>query len=360
MNGTPHPCERFLREDLRDLQPYHVEPFPHRVKLDANESPYDLPPAVKRRALRELEELPFHRYPDPEARELKAALSKRLDVPAEWLAVGNGSDELIQMLLIALARPGTRVLAPEPTFSMYRILARVAGLPFVGVPLDERFELNAEALRQEVERSPRAIVFLSYPNNPTGNCWDEEVIRDLLGAPNAVFVLDEAYYEFSRRTFLPELGRRSNVLVLRTFSKAFGLAGLRVGILIADPRWIGCVEKVRLPYNVNGVSQRIARIALEHAEEIQRVVETIVAERRRLFEALAQEARLEPFPSEANFLLFRVRDGAAQAFRRLLDAGVLVRNLDRPGPLRDCLRVTVGRREENDQFLKALGVPANP
>lgn len=347
-------ARRFLRDDLRALQPYHVDTPPHRIRLDANESPFDLPDEVRNKVRQRLDAVPTNRYPDGDALALRDGLARRFGVEPERLVVGNGSDELIAYLIQALGRPDTRVVSPEPSFSMYRILAQAVGVEYRGVPLDAKFELDADAVRDAFRTDGTNLLFLSYPNNPTGNCWNADAILSLLDAPNALVVLDEAYAEFSRRSFVSWIGERPNLIVLRTFSKAFGLAGLRVGYMLAHPSWVECVNKVRLPYNVNRWSQEIARIALAHASLFEARIETVRRERDRLFAALADDRRFEPFRSDANFVLFRVHDGADDVFRRLVSRGILVRNLNRPGPLSNCLRVTAGTAEDNDAFLAAL------
>ncbi|MDA1190270.1 MAG: histidinol-phosphate transaminase [Candidatus Poribacteria bacterium] len=345
---------RFLRDNLNSLTPYHVEPIPHRIKLDANESPYDVPELIKGELRDALADLPLNRYPDSEAAVLKAALAEHLGVEPSHIAVGNGSDELIAALILALARDDARVISPEPTFSMYRILSQVAGVEFVGVPLGANFEIDPESLDAAIQPNGTNLVFFSYPNNPTGNCWDVGAIESLLVQDNVLVVMDEAYFEFSGLTFLPRLAEHKNLIVLRSFSKAFGLAGLRVGYMIADPEWVACVDKVRLPYNVNAFSQTAARILLRHAKTAEELVGQILAQRDRVAAAMAASEAFHPFPSDANFVFFRANKGAETIFRRLVDAGILIRNLNRPGAMANCLRVTAGTPDETTAFLNAL------
>ncbi len=351
---TSHLAERFLREDLAVVHPYHVEPHPHTVKLDANESPYDAPPDIKAETSSAFADIRWNRYPDSQATRLREALAARIGVPPQHLAIGNGSDEIIAALVHALGRPTTRVVSPEPSFSMYRILAQGAGVDYQGAALTPDFELDVDAVRDALTPDGLNIVFLSYPNNPTGACWDRDAIANLLDTPDVLVVLDEAYYEYSGKTFLGELGGRRNLIVLRTFSKAAGLASLRVGFMVADPEWVACVDKVRLPYNVNAMSQVAALTMLDHDDRVAEHLRWVMEERDRVLAALDDADGIERFRTNANFVLFRPAEGAQAVFDRLLAAGVLIRNLDRPGLLRDCLRVTIGTPEENTAFLDAL------
>ena len=337
-----------------DVHPYHVEPHPHTVKLDANESPYDAPPDIKAETSSAFADTKWNRYPDPQALRLRAGLAERLGVPMGHLTVGNGSDEIIAGLIHALGRHDARVVAPEPTFSMYGILARAAGVEYRGASLTPDFELDPDTLDAALRPDGTNIVFISYPNNPTGACWDRDAIANLLDIPNVLLVLDEAYYEYSGKTFIGELEGRRNLIVLRTYSKAFGLAALRVGYMIADPEWVECVEKVRLPYNVNALSQIAALTMLGHDDRVAEHLRWVMDERGRVLKALEEADGIETFRTDANFVLFRAREGAENVFNRLLAAGVLIRNLNRPGLLADCLRVTIGTPAENTAFLKAL------
>ena len=344
----------FLREDLADLTPYHVGQPPHRVKADANESPFDLPPEIRRELTEAIARLNFHRYPDPSSDLLRTQLSEQLGVDKAQIVVGNGSDELIGNFMVAFGRPDACVSFPTPTFSMFGILAQVARLKAVGLPLDEGFDLNPEAWSTHLNTHTINLVFLSYPNNPTGTNFSAEVICQILSRPDTLVVLDEAYCEFSGQTFLEERERYPNLIITRTFSKAYGLAGLRVGYLIAPPEIVNELNKVRLPYNLNRFSQVAATLLLKHHDRLSQHLQLILSERERVSNVLSATDGIHPFPTDANFILFRTDRPANEVFQRLLDHGVLVRNLDRPGPLQDCLRITIGTAEDNDLFLKGL------
>lgn len=348
---------RLVRPEVRALAAYQVPAAEGLIKLDAMENPYTWPAPMVEQWLSVLREVALNRYPDPRARALSAHLRVHLRVPeASALMLGNGSDELIQVILLALARPDAAVLAPTPTFVMYALLARALGLRFVGVPLARDFALDADAMLAAMAQDAPAVVFLAYPNNPTGNLFDEDAVLRVIEAAPGLVVIDEAYYAFARRSFLPRLDEFPHVLVLRTLSKE-GLAGLRLGALMGHPTWLAEFDKVRLPYNVNVLTQASAVFALEHAEVLERQAQDVCDARELLFAALRARGDLAVWPSVANFLLFRVATKpAAAVFDALRARGVLVKNLDpQGGALQGCLRVTVGTPEENAAFLRALG-----
>lgn len=344
----------FLREDLADLTPYHVAQPSHRVKADANESPFDLPPEIRQELIEAIAELSFNRYPDPSSDLLRTKLCEQLEVDKTEIVVGNGSDELIGNFMLAFRKTETCVSFPTPTFSMFGILAQVAQLKAVGLPLDDRFDLDREAWKAHLDSHKVNLVFLSYPNNPTGTNFSAEVIREILSRPDTLVLLDEAYYEFSGHSLMAEREQYPNLVITRTFSKAYGLAGLRVGYVAAHPAIIDELNKVRLPYNLNRFSQLAATLLLKRPDRLAQHLQLIRSERERVFNAMEPIDGIHPFPTDANFILFRTDAPAPEVFQRLLDHGVLVRNLDRPGPLQNCLRITIGTPEDNDLFLDGL------
>jgi len=346
--------KKFTRSDLANLRPYQVKDVKYRIKMDANENPFDIPKEIKSLLAQELLELPLNRYPDAAAKELRAKLSARLSVNIDQIVVGNGSDELITYLITAFGRNDTKIVYPTPTFSMYEILSRAMGVETKGVPLTDNFEIPVDELISQLKADGTNIVFLSRPNNPTGNCFDEQAIIELIQQANTLVVLDEAYYEFSKKTFLPLLGQYPNLIILRTFSKAYGLAGLRIGYMIAHQEITTEVQKVRLPYNLNSFSQKVALRLMEYQTQAEEQIELIKKERDRIFKELSTFKGICPHPTEANFVLFRTQTDADTVFERLLGEGILIRNLNKSGPLKNCLRVTVGIPEENDAFLTAL------
>lgn len=334
---------RLVRKNVSALHAYEAKEIPCKVKLDANESPYGFGSA-----LHSVLKIKTNRYPDPEAKALRKVLGKTLGTPPEHILLGNGSDELISYLITTFGGP---VLFPVPTFSMYGIIARALGEQPVGIPLDKDFDLDADAMLRAVKRERPKLVFLSSPNNPTGNCFSADRILRIVEASPGLVVVDEAYQAFSgEKGFLPLLKDFGNLVVMRTLSKV-GLAALRLGFIIADNAVIAEVNKVRLPFNVNTLSQAVAVEALKEKKALRTAVKAVVAERARLLREMGKIAGVLTYPSEANFILFRVRN-PDDIYQALLRKGVLVRNLD--DAVKGCLRVTVGSPEENDVFLKAL------
>lgn len=334
---------KLVKKDVAALQAYRAMEIPCRVKLDANESPYGFDGALKAAA-----SLNTNRYPDPEAKALKKLLAREFRVRPENILQGNGSDELIYYLIATFGGP---VLYPVPTFSMYGIIAQAFGEEKVEVSLDETYDLDAEAMLTAVRRKKPKLIFLSSPNNPTGNCFSSERILPLLEASKGIVVVDEAYQPFaSDRGFLPLLKDYKNLVIMRTLSK-IGLAALRLGFMIASPEIVEEVNKVRLPFNVNALSQAVALAALQEKTKLKASIRQIVAERDRLLNAMEAIPGITPCPSEANFILFRV-SGPERVYKALLKQGILVRNLQ--DAVEGGLRVTVGTPKENTAFLRVL------
>ena len=336
-------------EALRGAAAYHVPQPPNiRAKLDANELPFALPAELRARLGAVLAEVALERYPDPQARELRATIAKQLDVAGDQIVFGNGSDELISLVIAAFAGP---VLYPVPSFVYYRLAAVARGVPPIEVPLDARFELDEDAIERAIETHRPSVVFLALPNNPTGTLWRMDFALELAARHRDIAIVsDEAYVAYSGRTNLPHAG--GNLVVMRTLSK-IGLAGLRVGFVIASPEIAALLDKLRPPYNVSAIDQRAAVFALEEASGwCQARVAEVVAERERVAAHLSALA-LEVYPSAANFVLVRAGDRAADVWRRLVDAGVVTRSFG-PGPLYGCLRITIGTSTENDVLLKCM------
>jgi len=334
-----------LRDGIKELVPYEVVPFEGKVKLDIMENPYDLPPLIKDEFLSGLKGLAINRYPDPMANELKRALSSYLDVDKEMIVLGNGSDELILDLLLTFGLG--KIVYPEPTFAMYGILAKIAGQEPAGIPLRGDFELDAESI---LEVGQKGIIFITYPNNPTGNLFNREAIIRIIEEGSCLVVIDEAYYEFSGATFLPLVKKYPNLVVLRTFSKAFGLAGARVGYLAANKEITGEILKVKLPYNLNAISQLLATITLKHGDILRERIDEIKNERERVYKELQEIPGIIPYPSKTNFIFFKVENLSGKAvFNSLLKEGILIKHLSK-----NSLRLTIGKPGENDFFLESL------
>jgi histidinol-phosphate aminotransferase len=334
---------RLVKRDVASLRAYDAKEIPCRVKLDANESPFGFRGALKAAA-----KIATHRYPDPEAKVLKKLLAREFGVRQENILQGNGSDELIYYLVATFGGP---VLFPSPTFSMYGIIAQALGEERISVPLDPEFDLDiARILSAIVAKKPK-LIFLSSPNNPTGNCFSSDRILRIIERSTGIVVVDEAYQPFSsEKGFIPLLKDYKNLVIMRTLSK-IGLAALRLGFLIADDAIIGEVNKVRLPFNVNSLSQAVAVEALRDKSRAKSFIRTVVSERKRLAGKMEHIEGVMPFPSEANFILFRV-DDPDKVYTLLLRRGVLVRNLGES--VKGCLRVTVGTPAENAAFLRTL------
>jgi len=349
--------DRWLRPEIRALSPYHVTDATGMVKLDAMENPYGWPQSLIDRWLQEIASVSLNRYPDPEARELVRALRSAYHIPGSaGLLLGNGSDELIQMIMLAVAGPGRVVLAPEPGFSMYHMIAEFVGLRYVGVDLTAAdFSLDVAAMLAAIEQHQPAVIFLDYPNNPSGNLFDVAAIERIIAAAPGLVVIDEAYHAFAGATMLGRLPEYDNLMVLRTVSK-MGLAGLRLGMLMADPCWVSEINKIRLPYNINSLTQASAVFAMQHMDVLIEHTERICRDREDLYTQLQQLAGLVVYPSRANFILFRAPEGRGpELYERLKQDKVLIRNLHRHGTvMADCLRVTVGTAEENHAFMQAL------
>jgi len=346
-----------LRPEILALSAYHVPDSSGYVKLDAMENPYSWPDDLIEEWLVRLREAQPNRYPDPGCHRLKAKLREAYGVPEEaGLLMGNGSDEIIQIILMALQGRDATILAPEPTFVMYRQVASCLGLKFVGVPLREAdFSLDMAAMRAAIETYRPAVIFLAYPNNPTGNLFDPEDVAEILQTAPGLVVLDEAYTAYAGRSFMPRLPEFNRLLVMRTLSK-LGLAGLRLGFLAGAKAWIDEFDKIRLPYNINVLTQISTEFAVEKRAIFEAQVGYILQDRQRLHEELSRLPDVHVYRSDANFILFRLlRHDANQVFQRLKDSGILIKNLHSSGGrLAGCLRVTVGMPEENRKFLTAL------
>ncbi len=347
--------EQLIRPEIRALNAYHVPPATGMVKLDAMENPYVWDETMKARWLERLQQVDVNRYPDPQAMGVKAGLREAMHIAPEYdLLLGNGSDEIIQLIIMALARPGAVVMAPEPSFVMYKMVSLFAGLKFVGVPLKPDFSLDEGALLVAIARENPAVIFLAEPNNPTGNKYDRKVVEDIIKATPGLVVMDEAYLPFTDGDAL-DLLRYDNVVVMRTVSK-IGLAGLRLGLLIGATEWLNEFDKLRLPYNINVLTQASAAFALEYYSFFKRQAQRIRGDRLHLIHELQKLPGWEVFPSEANFVLVRLPPHQAKGvFEALKIMRILIKCLDGSHPLlHDCLRITVGTPEENAALLAGL------
>jgi histidinol-phosphate aminotransferase len=343
-----------VRPEIRALAAYQVAKPAGLIKLDANENPFPLPPAVREKIAAAIAAVEIHRYPDAGADAVIAALRASQAIPPEaGVLLGNGSDELLAIITTALAQPGAVMLVPEPTFVMYRMNATYAGMRFVGVPLTADLTLDIDAMLAAIARERPALIFLATPNNPTGVQYASADIERILRAAPGLVVVDEAYLPFTEGSFVPRVREFPNLVVVRTLSKV-GMAALRLGYAIGAPEWIDELNKVRQPYNLNSLTQAAALALLANDGFVAEQVAIIRAERARLAAALAAMPGVAVFPTQANFVLARVPDAKAW-HAHLVARGILVKSMHGAHPLlAQCLRVTVGTPAENDALLAAL------
>jgi histidinol-phosphate aminotransferase len=343
-----------LRREVLDLQAYHVSNSCGCVKLDAMENPYLLPRELQDEIARAVAAAPINRYPDSGAHALKEKIRDLAGLPRGVdVLLGNGSDELIQLLAMAVNKPGAVLLGVEPSFVMYRLIASYTGLRYAAVPLAADFSLDLDAVLRALKHERPALTFLSFPNNPTGNLFSADAIRRIIRESPGLVVLDEAYYAFATDSFISCLQDYANLLVLRTFSK-LGMAGLRLGFLAGKKEWLEHLEKLRLPYNIGTLPQIVAGKLLQHHQVLLQQAGQIKLDRAKLLQRMGDITAVKVYDSEANFLLFKVADANA-VFKGLKDRGILIKNLNGAHPLLEgCLRVTVGTPEENEKFISAL------
>ncbi len=352
-----------VRPEIQSLSSYHVPDPGDMLKLDAMENPNAWPGELMDEWKAQLDTVAANRYPDPEARAVKEALRELMDLDTLQqkcdskldIIFGNGSDELIQIIAMSLANEKRCVMAPEPGFVMYGMIARFVGMPYQGVPLAADFSLDLGAFLDAIEQHDPAVIFLAVPNNPTGNVFAEQDVRSIIEASKGLVVLDEAYLAFTDSDLLALCAEYDNVVVMRTFSKV-GLAGLRLGFLVGAEAWLTQFNKIRLPYNINVLTQASVAFALKHYATLEQQTSLLLQERDALFAQLQQIDSIETFPSEANFILVRcLKASARDVFESLKQAGILIKCLDGAHPsLKECLRLTVGLAEDNARLLAAL------
>ena len=357
---------RHVKPAVRAVRAYTLAERDAAVKINQNENPWDLPEALKRRVLAQALARPWSRYPAFDPSELLRALADFSGWRADGILAGNGSNELIEALLVVTVGAGTRVVIPEPTFTLYALLTTVLGGEAVRVPLvapaedasgtSVRFRYDTEAIREARRTSDASLTIVCSPNNPTGTSLSQREVERLCGDGDGLIVIDEAYHEFAGASVVPLLARHPNLVVLRTFSKAMGMAGLRVGYLLASPELVREANKARLPYNVNFFSQLTALAALEERDALAGNVRRLVEGRERLLARLADMPGVRAHASDANFFLLELLQADPKAvWDAMARRGVLVRDVTSYPQLARCLRVSVGSDEENDAFLHALG-----
>ncbi|MFW6134020.1 MAG: histidinol-phosphate transaminase [Elusimicrobiota bacterium] len=339
----------FVHDRIKYLKPYTIPPVSEgEIKLDAQENPYPLPEEIKKKISGILTEIELNRYPQIYLKNLKKLLSNYAGVSEDNILIGNGSDELILLILIACGGPGKIVTCPYPAFSMYRILSELMGSKFVEISLDEEFSLPVGKI---LSTNPD-IIFLTRPNNPTGNIFSKKNVKRIVKNSSGLVIVDEAYFEFCGDTMVKEIKDFPNLIILRTFSKAFSLAGIRAGYLITQKNLAKELRKVQLPYNISVINQKILEIIMKNKDSVLKSVEKLVSSREKLYKELKKIKGVTPYKSKANFILIRI-DDIDSVMDILKKKNIKVRRFKSPG-LEDYLRVTVGTEEENKNFIDAI------
>ncbi|MFW5443324.1 MAG: histidinol-phosphate transaminase [Methylococcaceae bacterium] len=353
---TQNLLSTIFRNEILNMSAYKVAEAKNLIKLDAMENPYTWPENIKDQWLSVIRDCPINRYPDPEARQLTTVIKKTNEIPGQSeILLGNGSDEIIQLLLMALSSNSV-VLAPSPGFVMYQQVALSLGLRYQSIPLKpDNFDLDLPAMMTAIEQHQPAVIFLAYPNNPTGNLFSEDDIKQIINKASGLVIVDEAYAPFADASFINKLCDYPNLLVMRTVSK-LGLAGLRLGFIAGNKEIIAQLNKIRLPYNINSLTQLTAEFALNNNVLFKQQTKQICSDRATVLEQLNQLPGISAYPSAANFILFKTKKNQANIiFEELKNRGVLIKNLSpQAGILTDCLRVTIGKTDENHVFINYL------
>lgn len=339
------------RPGLRDIGFYDSPQLDVAARLNTNECPHPLPEGFSNDLAEAVASLPLHRYPDDQMVRLREEFAAHVGHVPEGTWAANGSNEILAQLLQAYGGAGRRVAVFEPTYLLHSRLAWLTQTELVSLRLQEDFSLSADSIAPAVAAAPN-VVFVCSPNNPTGNAQTVDAVRSLAAQMDALVIVDEAYIEFGGQTCLPLIAEHHNVVVTRTMSKAFALAGARIGYALADPEVVEDLRRVRLPYNVSSLTQAAGIAALHHATEAGAILDAIRDERDRILAALRGMPGIVVYPSDANFVLFVPPKPAAEVWRSLLDRGVLIRDLSAVVP--NALRVTAGATHEVDLFLSAL------
>ena len=343
---------QWLREDIKDIKAYYVPSSKNMLKMDAMESPFGVPEDLKQELLACIAQAQLNRYPDAIAEETQNTLRSLMEISNDFgVLLGNGSDELIQLLAMA-CNSGDTVMSFEPSFVMYEMVAKFTHLNYQGVRLDDRFDIDLDRTLDVIRSKKPKLIFIAYPNNPTGNSFDQESIKEIIKSTDALVVLDEAYYAYSEESFLSQITNFPNLVVLRTISK-IGFAGLRLGLLVGSHTTIEQLNKLRLPYNINILTQVSANFLLKEKDRIANNVKIIINERQRIFDELSLIPNLIVYPSQTNFLLIKIND-ALSLFESLKANGILVKGFTKGSQLEDCIRLSISEAKENNTLLKHI------
>jgi len=351
--------KKYYRDSLRELKPYDPHEVPYKIKLNANENPYGLPEEIIEEILRKAKNLEYSRYPNANSEKLSEIVSSFWGLTRDNIVIGNGSDELIDYLIKAFSEKERRIITTAPSFAMYKIYSIINGANFIQIPLSQsNFSLNEDKVLEEAKKEDSSIVFIAYPNAPTGNYFAEDKIMKIIEESGCLVVVDEAYYEFGEKTFLPLISQYDNLVILRTFSKSYSLASLRVGYLLSNPEIINEVRKVKSPFNVNTFSQLAAQVVFENKEILKDSIKKIVEEREKLIKRISEFPPFKAHPSQTNFVLVETgsKESTDLVYNSLLEQGILVQTVSDSvfSGTRYFLRITVGNKEENDILLKGL------
>lgn len=342
-----------IRKGLDKLKTYDMEEASWRIKLDANEMPAAFSGQLSTLIATALTQVQLNRYPQIAATELRQKLARELGLSVGEVLVGNGSSELLGAICYTFGGPGRRILYPTPSFSMYGVYASLADSEPVPFPLNDDFTVSAEKLIATAKEAQVSLIILCNPNNPTGTVIAQADIEYIAANAACPVVVDEAYFEFYGQTSQSLLAKYPNLIITRTFSKAYGLAAARIGYLMTNSGLAGSIGKVLLPYHVNAFSLAVAAAALSHKDEVMEAVRGIIAERNRLFDVFGSLGDITVFPSDTNFLLIKTAS-AGELARRLAASGIGVRDFSKYPELTDCIRITVGTKQENDEVAEAI------
>lgn len=353
MTDVHNTTVRASRSTLADIVPYDPKYLPAEVMISANENPRPVPDAVQGKIARAIARIDLNRYPDPLANQLRSLIGEAWGYPKEFVLLGNGGDELLFNIALAWGGPGRTMLTCPPTFSVYEANAKLTETNVVRIPRLSDFSLDEAAILDRVSKGDIDYIVITTPNNPTGNAAPPAFLEKLLRATDALVMVDEAYGEFGGQSMIPSLEHYPNLVVLKTFSKAYSLAGVRLGYIMADPHVIQEFIKVRQPYSVDAISQAIGKAVYEDRALLQPGIDDIIECRNWLHDALSFLPHIEVFPSDANYILVRLPN-AGEVWQQLYDRSILVRDFSKAAFLEDCLRITIGTMEENERLIGAL------
>ena len=344
-------AKNWIRKDIQSLNAYHVPEPIECLKLDAMESPFSPNKDFEKEFLQHLSKVDINRYPEPSAKEVIKSLRSLMNIDENHgVLLGNGSDELIQLIALA-CNEGDTILSFSPSFVMYEMIAKFSRLNYIDSPLID-FDIDLENTLQIIKETQPKLIFIAYPNNPTGNLFNREKIETIIQSTDALVVLDEAYYAYADDTFLNDIAKYENLILLRTISK-IGFAGVRLGLLIGSEEIVGELNKIRLPYNINSLTQAACKFLLNKKDYLQSHAELIVNERKELIKSIKKYKNITVFPSQANFVLIKTLD-SQELFNFLLDKRILIKNLSKMKGLDNFLRITIGSPNENATILSAF------